>query len=185
MDKEKLSPKEEVERLCRKLLRQTENMRDNRKMLSRYSIRHSVYLLFYMMLPVAMHLFRESFVLTVALFIGSFVMSLLLLVYMNNLQETYANAYKREHKDATEIMAQLINIVDWEEFRKQQFYKGTDENVSATIKVYYDETQKWMSPVRSGRNYVNIILVLQIIVKYICFLFTILILFYSLKINFG
>lgn len=185
MDKEKLSPKEEVEKLCRKLLRLTENMCVSRRELVRYSIRHSIYLFFYMMLSLTMYFYRESFELAVALTVVSFIMSLLLLMYKNKLQETYVNKYRRVHKDATEVIAQLINIVDWEEFRKQQFYKGTDENVSATIKIYYSESQKMMSPVRNGRNYVNIILISQILFRYICFLVTIWMLCDSLKINFG
>ena len=185
MDKEQLSPKEEVERLCRKLLRQTENMRETRKTLLWYSIRHSVYLLFYILLPLTMFLCRESIELTVALSISSFLLAFLLLVYMYNLQQTYVDAFRSIHKDATETMAQLINIVDWEEFRKQQFYKGTDENVSEAIRVYYIETQKQMSPVRTGRNYVSCIMVSQIIIRYVCLFFTIWILVESLKINFG
>lgn len=185
MDKEKLSPKEEVEKLCRKLLRLTENMCKSRKELARYSIRHSIYLCLYMMLSLTMFFCKDSIELAVAMSIVSFIMSLLLLVYKNKFQEMYVNSYRKVHKDATEVIAQLINIVDWEEFRKQQFYKGTDENVSSTIKIYYNETQKMMSPVRNGRNYVNIILVSQILFRYICFLVTIWILFDSLKINFG
>lgn len=179
----KLSPKEEVERLCRKLSRLTENMCEKRKMLMRYSIRHGVYLLFYIMLPIAMYFYKESIELIVSLSIVSFVIFLLLLVYLNKLQQSYANAYRSVHKESTEIIAQLINIVDWEEFRKQQFYKGTDTNVSMTISAYYDETQKFMSPVRNGRDYVNTILVSQIILRYICFLFTIWIMFDGLKSN--
>lgn len=172
MTEEKKTPKEEIEMLCKSLLRLANEMSLARRVLTKYMNRHSLYLTGYLLGVGIMLVFRTSFWLTLLFLLLSVLIFGLSSMYTERLH-SYIKQYRTTHKNAVEVVSKIIEIVDWGELRKQQYYKGTSENVSQAIRVYYDETQMAMSPGRNGREYCIIILISQIIIRYACFLLSI------------
>ena len=172
MTEEKKSPKEEIEMLCKSLLRLTNEMSLAREVLTTNMNRHSLYLTGYMLGVVIMFVFKMYFWLTVFFLLLSILILGLSSMYTEKLN-SHIKQYRMTHRNAMGVVSKIIEIVDWGELRKQQYYKGTSENVSEAIRLYYDETQKVMSPGRNGREYCIIIIILQIIIRYACFLFSI------------
>lgn len=181
MAEEKKSPKVEIEMLCKSLLRLTNEMIQTREILTTYMNRHSIYLIVYLLGVITMFVFKKYIWFAVIFLLFSLSFFVISFMYTERLQKLYINQYRIKHRDAVGIVSRIIKIVDWGELRKQQYYKGTSEKVSDAIRLYYDETQMAMSPGRYGREYCTIFLLCQIITRYACLIFSILIFILSLK----
>ena len=82
--------------------------------------------------------------------------------------------YRMIRKEAEGVVAEIIRIVDWGDFRKQQYYNGTNEKVSKVLKDYTEETQTKMSPGRRKRDICAYVIAYQLVIRYICFFVSVL-----------
>lgn len=174
MPEVKKSLKEQLEELCRSLQRMTEHMAENRYVLTKYTNRHSYLLIAYVIDVLIMYIYKGGLLLTGVLFAISFLMMVLSYAYMSHTQMTRYKDYRMIRKEAERVVAEIIGIVDWGDFRKQQYYKGTNEKVSKVLKDYSEETQMKMSPGRRKRDICAYVIVYQLVARYICFFVSIL-----------
>lgn len=180
MPEAKNNPKNQLEELCRGLQRMTEHMAEDRYVLTKYAIRHSYLIIAYIIDVLIMYSCKGRLLLTSALFAISFLLVVISYAFMSHTQMTRYKDYRKIKKEAEDIVAEIIGIVDWGEFRKQQYYKGTNEKVSKVLKDYTEETQMKMSPKRNKRDYSAYIIVYQIVIRLVCFWISILCLVNSL-----
>ena len=67
-----------------------------------------------------------------------------------------------EHEGA-QILSEIIELVDWQEFRKQQLYKGPDKEILISIQRYYYENQSMLSPTKKRVGLVKCVRFLSVI----------------------
>ena len=85
--------------------------------------------------------------------------------------------YKDVYKKGVVALNDLMKYVDWQIYRKRQLYEETDSAVENVINDFLFYAGKTIAPTNSNNNFFSTLLILQIVLRYLIYIASIIVFF--------
>ncbi len=176
-----LEDKKHLKQLVNQLEEVNWLLRTISKKMVRYMLCSYLYLLIWVVLFVISRYFIYSFSIAVCIFCVCCLMYVILTMYFHLLIKPTNRKYKDTYRKGLSLLADLINYVDWEKYRKRQLYNETDSRVENAVAGFLKYARCNISPSTVKNKVFYVFMILQILLCNIVYLFSVMVFIQSLK----
>lgn len=142
--------KEEVYKLCERLDSVTDTLYNIRRRIKFYVLTIGVYIFASAFLLYYIYYLQTGYSISEVVFIiGCILVICAFILYLVCFMMTL-NKYILIKRKGEQVLSDILEIVDWQEFRKRQLYKGPDKEIVLSIKQFYYEVHSVLSPVKNN-----------------------------------
>ena len=161
--KQLINQLEEINRLLRTI---------SKKMM-RYILCSYLYLFIWAVLLVISQNYINSLSSAIWIFCACCLMYVILTMYFHLLIKPTNQKYINTYRNGLSLLADLINYVDWEKYRKRQLYNETDSRVENAVAGFLKYARNNISPSNAKNKVFYVFMILQIILRNIVYLFSV------------